>query len=123
MDNEKLTPWPDIDENILHIYAQYEWHMEAFILGTESAITALRDACDRALQKGHAETPCEDSCMFTNDGEGYQVCIGIIKDKETLQNIAGSSPAPRTNMPRWLNRIRHQLSKLDYAGSSPARGL
>ena len=62
----------------LHIYAQYCWHMDAAICGDVAGLTLLRDALNRALERGFARLPAlENDAVFTADGEGYQVSIRL----------------------------------------------
>lgn len=68
-------------ERILHIYAQAFEHGEAFIVGTEESLLALRGAIDQALAANIGE--CDN---FVSDGEGYSTyVIKVVKDEaETL---------------------------------------
>lgn len=56
--------------NLLHVYAQGQWHGDAWLVGDREGLTALRDAVDRALTDGSAA--CE---AFVDDGEGYAVLV------------------------------------------------
>lgn len=67
------TPW-------LHIYAQYAWHDEAEIEGTRTALTAVRDAIDRALSAGMDA----EATAFAADGEGYDVVVRV-RSREHLE--------------------------------------
>ncbi len=60
------SPW-------LHIYAQYEWHGEARIIGNREALTALRDTIDRALNNKNGESEMQHA--VAGDGESYSVEI------------------------------------------------
>jgi len=65
----------------LHVYSQASWHQEAFLLGDAAALKALHEAILVALAKGFATVE-----MFTADGEGYQLCLGLLDaEKEKLQ--------------------------------------
>lgn len=55
----------------LHIYGQRAEHDDAFIIGDFEALTALREAIDRALNSPKAETVTP----FTEDGEGYLLTV------------------------------------------------
>lgn len=60
----------------LHLYAQDSWHMEAFIVGNQEGLIALRDAIDEALQSKKGQAVAH---AFPTDGEGYEahiICIG-----------------------------------------------
>ncbi len=54
----------------LHIYPQYAWHSEAFIVGNKEALIHLRDALNEAINKGLSKT-----IFFAADGEGYDVHV------------------------------------------------
>lgn len=69
-------------DRILHIYGQGAWHEEADIVGDRAALTALRDAIDRALSEGSAST----DAMVT-DGEGFPVVVIRLDDAETLARL------------------------------------
>lgn len=55
----------------LHIYAQAQWHDEAWIAGNEEGLRLLRDAIDKAL----IDRKAESDHVFTTDGEGYRVHV------------------------------------------------
>jgi len=55
-----------MENNLLHIYGQGQWHGDAFLVGTQESLTKLRDAIDQALAKGSS-----DCVSFAADGEGY----------------------------------------------------
>jgi hypothetical protein len=56
---------------LLHIYAQQQWHDNAFIIGDREGLEILREAIDKALQ---TDGPINAN-VFANDGEGYTVVI------------------------------------------------
>lgn len=56
----------------LHIYAQHSEHSPAEIRGNREALTALRNAIDRALAGKNGESETKG---ITADGEGYSVEI------------------------------------------------
>lgn len=58
--------------DILHVYGQSIWHDEVRIIGTLTALTALRDAIDAAVSSGEDQV---SASMFVRDGEGYSVRI------------------------------------------------
>jgi hypothetical protein len=60
---------------LLHIYPQYQWHCEAYIVGNTEALTELRDALNRAIESGKAETTGKKDGVFVSDGEGYDVVV------------------------------------------------
>ncbi len=62
------------DTTDLHLYAQSQWHDEAYIVGNRAALTALRDALTRLLD-GAAST--ETLPAYTNDGEGYDLLVRL----------------------------------------------
>lgn len=60
-------------DNFLHVYSQYMWHDDAVIRGTKTALLALRDAIDAAIEgtEGRAE-------VYATDGEGYHVVVSRV---------------------------------------------
>lgn len=54
----------------VHVYAQRQWHDEAFIVGDVLALTELRDALDVALASGRGS-----ALVFAADGEGYRLHV------------------------------------------------
>lgn len=56
------------EHGTLHIYSPYQWHDEAFIVGTREALTALRDAIAEALSGAEGSAA---SLSFAADGEGF----------------------------------------------------
>ena len=71
----------------MHIYGQPMWHADAAIMGTRAALSALRDAIDKALATG-MESRME---AFASDGEGYHVIVSI-RSMDGLE----SEPLPYT---------------------------
>ena len=76
---EDEAVWPE-GTDILHIIAQGAWHDPAWIIGTRSAITALRDALNAALAlpvtDGRA-APAVCGAMSA-DGEHYGVVCRVV---------------------------------------------
>lgn len=60
-----------MDDPMLHVYGQYCEHDDVQIVGNEVGLRALREAIDRALEKGTAEA----RDFFVGDGEGYDVTV------------------------------------------------
>lgn len=59
----------------LHIYGQQSWHGDAYIIGNEQALLALRNGIDKALSEAkNAHT------QFAADGEGYNVFVVCTND-------------------------------------------
>ena len=58
------------------------WHDDAFLVGTEDTLRALRLAIDVALADGVGI--CE---AFTNDGEGFRVAV-VRVDEDTAMRMA-----------------------------------
>ena len=54
----------------VHVYAQSQWHDEAFIVGDVLALTELRDALDKAIASGRGS-----ALVFAADGEGYRLHV------------------------------------------------
>lgn len=62
----------------MHLYAQEQWHDDAYVIGDETALRALRDAIDKALSGGTGT-----SLAFAGDGEGYRVRV-VVRGPERL---------------------------------------
>ena len=60
----------------LHIFNQYTWHDDAYIVGNREGLVALRDAINNYL-----ETKQEEIEVLAGDGEGYDICITEVEDK------------------------------------------
>ena len=58
--------------NRLHIYGQTYNHDHAFIVGDTTALIALRDAIDAALETG---STVGETTVFAADGEGYDIKV------------------------------------------------
>jgi hypothetical protein len=58
------------DLGTLHLYAQEQWHDEAYIVGDYAALKQLRDALDMALETGRCSM-----LVFAADGEGYRLHV------------------------------------------------
>lgn len=67
--------------NILHIYAQEEYHGDAQIVGTRDALIRLRETIDTVLQttSEHYKVTCTAQ-FFANDGDGYEVTVACFPD-------------------------------------------
>ena len=59
------------DVHWLHVFAQYDCHAPAALIGNRNALLALRDAIDRALTSWTEETPS----FCAADGEEYSLNI------------------------------------------------
>ncbi|KQP36123.1 hypothetical protein [Pseudorhodoferax sp. Leaf274] len=59
----------------LHIYPQESEHMDAFILGSRSALLQLRALIDKAL-----EGKPEDGEFMQSDGEGYPLSVRCVAE-------------------------------------------
>ena len=66
-----------MNHGILHLYAQYAHHMDAFIMGNEEGLIALRDAINEAIYPGKIKSEVE---VFCNDGEGYTIYVKVVSD-------------------------------------------
>lgn len=73
-------------DEIIHIYAQYAHHTEAFIMGNEKALLALKSAIVTALTSPKNKSTLD---VYCNDGEGYTIGIKLVEDTNIL-------PAPYT---------------------------
>lgn len=67
--------------NTLHVFGQAQWHDDAYIVGDETSLRALRDAIDRALASGR-----DKATSFVNDGEGFDVVV-IKADEAVLDRL------------------------------------
>ena len=67
--------------NNLHVYAQTEWHTDAFIVGDMKSLKDLRDAINQVLETGN---PARMESMV-NDGEGYWL---YVINHEEMDNMA-----------------------------------
>lgn len=70
----------------LCIYSPQFWHDSAIILGDRDALTQLRDALNRALDRPETPSTAE---VFAPDGEGYHVLIS----ERTSEEMFGIAPA------------------------------
>lgn len=61
---------------VVHLYAQYQWHDDAFIVANREGLLALQRAITEALENGHGSTEA-----FVGDGEGFSVRI-VVKDED-----------------------------------------
>lgn len=68
--------------NILQLYAQEAWHMEAFIVGNKEGLLALRNAIDEALQSEKKQSVAHVS---PTDLEGYEAHVIFVGDDEEEQ--------------------------------------
>lgn len=66
-----------MSHGIVHLYAQYAHHMEAYIMGDEQGLIALRDAINEAICPGKIKSEVE---VFCNDGEGYTIYVKLVPD-------------------------------------------
>ena len=64
----------------LHIYAQAQWHDDVWIVGDKEGLRLLRDAIDKALSEGKAES----DHVFTADGEGYRVHVLSLSEEDMV---------------------------------------
>lgn len=61
----------------LHIYAQQQWHDEAYIVGERDRLESLRDAITVALETGQCKV-----LAFCNDGEGYDLHVICLREEQ-----------------------------------------
>lgn len=61
---------------IVHLYAQYQWHEDAYILANREGLLALQKAIAEALEKGHGSAEA-----FVGDGEGFSIRV-VVKDED-----------------------------------------
>ena len=90
--------------NLLHIYAQEQWHDDAFIVGNRHGLEVLREAITKALEAGRAS----GSDLYVTDGEGYEVKI-ICEDSGWREESWRSLSLPYTDE---IAQDRHLDSKI-----------
>lgn len=56
----------------LHLYAQSQWHDEAYLVGNRTGLVALRDAFTRLLDEDQTTATV---LAYVNDGEGYDLIV------------------------------------------------
>jgi len=71
----------------LHVYAQDQWHDQAFIVGTKEDLVKLQAAVGLAIEHGMTAWT-----FFANDGEGYDLVIRRVDEL-----TAGRLAVPYTN--------------------------
>ena len=64
-----------LSHGIIHLYAQYAHHMDAFVLGNEKGLLALRDVINEAVYPGKIKSKVD---VFCNDGEGYTIYVKVV---------------------------------------------
>ena len=80
-----------MSNGIVHIYAQYAHHMDAFVIGNEEGLIALRDAINEAIYPGKVKSEVE---VFCNDGEGYTIYVKVVP--EIFHGDTDKLPVPYT---------------------------
>ena len=102
-------------KNLLHIYGQEAWHGDAFIVGDTTALTALRDAIDKALLDKSVYGGVEFTQSFTNDGEGYTTAVVKLDKSEDFDRMAvpytAEEAAERRDVGIWPWEIKRVLAK------------
>ena len=88
----------------LHLYAQYQWHEEAFIVGDRRALMKLRNAIDEAFE---SDDGLGKASTFTADGEGYPVHVVIVETKRM----------ERMRLPYTSSMFNHPDAKGRYPSS------
>lgn len=73
-----------MNKNNLHVYAQTDWHSEAYIVGTRLALQDLRDAIDRALSEDQGGI----ATSFVNDGEGFDTVVLRVDNEAEFAKLA-----------------------------------
>ncbi len=67
-------------DDLLHVYGQFAWHDDVFLIGDRDALMKLRDAVDQALEKGAGSFT-----GFVTDGEGFECHVHLADEKELLE--------------------------------------
>lgn len=75
MHNIKVEMRP-LPKGILHIYAQGQWHEEAYIIADIPSLNALKEAISLAIKEGQSEVE-----LWASDGEGFGLRIIRHSDK------------------------------------------
>jgi hypothetical protein len=77
---------PTTEKRLLHIYGQGAWHDAAFVVGDRTALVALRDAIQDAIENLDAAKETSDATssarVFADDGEGYVAIVVALSDQE-----------------------------------------
>lgn len=66
---------------VLHVFAQYAHHTDAYIVGTSQDLLALRNTLDQAMSRADAQM-----VAFASDGEGYDLHVVQI-DQDQAQRL------------------------------------
>lgn len=82
-DRTEHMRYTDPDAPWRHVYAQIYQHQPAIIRGNVAALTALREALDKAIATGEATADA-----FAIDGEGF----GILCQRVNLNGLLGPLP-------------------------------
>lgn len=88
----------DQDTPAIHIYPQYSWHADAWIVGNRVGLQALRDAINKALETGKPKV-CD---AFPCDGEGYGILVAELKDDQ-IQELH----LPYYEQSGWAGKGKH----------------
>lgn len=80
---------------ISHIFAQSQWHDEAFLIGNREALTQIRDALNDLL-KEEAPKAQQKVTLTTSDGEGYELFC-ILLDENWQSPVWQSLELPYTD--------------------------
>jgi hypothetical protein len=75
--------WPTGRDPILHVHGQGCPHDDVIVEGTPRALRRLANALRRAMTSGAS---IED--FFTNDGEGYSVCVVMLRADDEVRQAA-----------------------------------
>ena len=70
---------------IINIYAQEQWHREAYIVANTEGLKSLRDSIDRVLNN---KSDRDSILSFVVDGEGYDLWIMNIDDPQMLNKLS-----------------------------------
>jgi len=98
---------------LLNIYGQPFEHAEAIIKGNREGLVELRDAIDRALRNGKAETAHPHDCIFASDGEGYHIII------ERHDGVWGQDKDGSYNTRRFWNKVHPEYTSYLEIPHSP----
>lgn len=98
---------------ILNIYGQETWHTEAWIVGNDVGLLALKDAIEEALRiyGGKTTTAKDKEPLFASDGEGYEVIVECHNDDWGCYAPEGSYWNKEESNPQYISlerEVKHQ---------------
>lgn len=111
-----------MNPDLLHLYAGPSFHMEGYIVGTESGLKKLRDAIDKALQEDQLQNASVTDTIYTKDGEGYNIFI-IRQDTDWQQKPWDKIALPYTHEDGLLQNTKDSLEPYELLTKEQKRNL